>query len=142
METQSTGIIRKRTKNIKRVVGAFMTQELIVRKGLDVADKYLIMLGRLDIDEVFWQGFSEGKMGFFENGILPSVLEQDDVTRRNMSRLAAGLGRNRYTQLLDEHEDLSKVTYVYGKTDEDIGKLTEAELQFLQSKNANIISGN
>tara|TARA_B110000305_G_C19280879_1_gene559192 strand:- start:260 stop:772 length:513 start_codon:yes stop_codon:yes gene_type:complete len=33
--------------------GAFMTQELIVRKGLDVADKYLIMVGRLDIDEVF-----------------------------------------------------------------------------------------
>ena len=119
-----------------------MTQKLILRKGLDVADKYLIMEGRLDIDEVFWQGFSEGKIGFLENGILPSVLEQDDVTLRNMSRLATGLGRNRYTQLLDEHEDLSKVTYVYGKTDEDIGKLTEVELQFLQSKNANIISGN
>ena len=121
--------------------GAFMTQELINKKGLNVADKYLIMVGRLDMNEVFWQGFSEGKTGRFENGITPILEEQDDITYKNMSKLAAGLGQNRYTELLNAL-DLSNITYVYGKNDQAVGKLTDAEVQFLQSKGANIIAGN
>lgn len=122
--------------------GAFMTQELINQKGIDAADKYLIMVGRLDIDEVFWKGFSEGKKGHYENGITPILEEQSTMVDKNMSKLAAGLGRNRYTELLNSIQDFSKITYVYGKTDNAVGKLTDAEVQFLQSKGANIIVGN
>ena len=121
--------------------GAFMTQELINKKGLNVADKYLIMVGRLDMNEVFWQGFSEGKTGGFINGISPVLEEQTDITDKNMSKLAAGLGQNRYTELF-KTLDLSNITYVYGKTDQQVGKLTDSEVQFLQSKGANIIAGN
>ncbi len=124
--------------------GAFMTQELIAKKGADVADKYLIMVGRLDMDDVIWQAFSEGKFGYFENGITPIIDQESgtDVTQRNMDRLAAGLSMNRYTQIFDTFEDLSKITYVYGKTDQAVGRLTDNEIQFLESKNVNIITGN
>lgn len=123
--------------------GAFMTQDLIAKKGLDVADKYLIMVGRLDLDNIIWQSFSEGRFGYFENGITPIVEDEigTDVTLRNLDRLTAGLGMNRYTQLLNHYEDLSKITYVYGETDQAVGKLTGAEIEFLQSKNVNIIVG-
>lgn len=123
--------------------GAFMAQELIAKKGIDVADKYLIMVGRLDMDDVVWQALSEGRLGYFENGITP-IIEQEvgtDVTDRNLDKLAAGLGMNRYTQTLLTFEDLSKITYVYGKTDQAVGTLTDIEIEFLESKNVNIIAG-
>ena len=47
--------------------GAFITQELIAKKGIAVADKYLIVTGRLDMNDIFWQGLAEGRGGFFEN---------------------------------------------------------------------------
>jgi hypothetical protein len=124
--------------------GAFMIQELIAKKGIDTADKYLIMVGRLDMNAVIWQALSEGRFGFFENGINPIVEDEAETnaTDRNMSRLAAGLGMNRYTELLNVFEDLSRMTYVYGKTDQNVGRLTDAEIEFLQSKKATILSGN
>lgn len=123
--------------------GAFITQELIAKKGVDVADKYLIMVGRLDMNDVIWQGFAEGRFGYFENGINPIVEDEvgTDVTDRNLDKLAAGLSMNRYTQLLNTFEDLSKITYVYGETDQAVGRLTNSEIEFLQSKNVNIIVG-
>ncbi|MCY6369350.1 hypothetical protein [Clostridium ganghwense] len=119
--------------------GAFMTQELIAEKGVDAADKYLIMVGRLNINEMFWKGFSQGKNGHYVNGVKPVLEDVTDITEKNMYKLAAGLGRNRYTNKLDKY-DLSKVTYVYGKTDEQVGKLNDKEIEFLKSKNATVIS--
>ncbi len=124
--------------------GAFVTQDLIARNGIDIADGYLIMIGRLDMNDVIWQGLSEGRYGFFENGINP-ILENEipaNVIERNLAKLAAGFGKNRYTQLLNSFEDLSKITYVYGKTDEVVGSLTATEDQFLVSKNAKVLAGN
>jgi len=123
--------------------GAFVAQQLIATKGIDVADKYLIMVGRLDMNEAYWTLFSQGKGGNFTNGGLPIVpLVQSDVRIRNMYRLAAGIAKNRFTQTLNSIPSLSKITYAYGKTDDQVGKLTDSEIQFLQSKNATIIFGN
>ncbi|MBF8984144.1 hypothetical protein IZY60_11405 [Lutibacter sp. B2] len=120
--------------------GAFMTQELIAEKGIDVADKYLIMVGRLDMNESFWKGFSEGKDGYFKNGVEPMLIDNKNVEQKNMFKLASGLGQNRYTEKLKKY-DLAKITYVYGKADEAVGKLTDEEVAFLKSKNANVIAG-
>ncbi|MFK7971137.1 MAG: hypothetical protein AB8F95_12255 [Bacteroidia bacterium] len=123
--------------------GAFVTQELIAQKGIDVADKYLIMIGRLDINDVMWQGLVEGKYGYFDNGITPIVnpTPAEGLTDRNLGRIAAGLGMNNYTQRLSSIEDLSDLTYVYGATDQFVGSLTTEEVRFLESRNANIIRG-
>jgi len=123
--------------------GAFVAQEFIAKKGINVADKYLIMIGRLDINDVMWQAMAEGKIGVFDNGITPRIspTPEMDVIERNLNRIAAGLGMNRYTQELNAIEDLSKVTYVYGATDIFVGRLTAEEVAFLESKNANVIQG-
>ncbi|WP_296386676.1 hypothetical protein [Winogradskyella sp.] len=123
--------------------GAFVTQELIAEKGIDVADKYLIMTGRLDINDAFWQGLAEGRPAEFENGVTPIVGTQpfDNILNRNEARLFAGLVMNRYTEDFNTIESLSNLTYIYGETDEAVGSLTTEEVTFLQSKNANIISG-
>lgn len=121
--------------------GAFITQELIAEKGINSADKYLIIAGRLDINDIIWQAVAEGKKGSFENGITPIVEEEPDVKERNFNRISAGFAMNRYTQLFNTIEDLSNITYIYGENDEAVGRLTTNEVQFLESKNTNIISG-
>lgn len=124
--------------------GAFIAQELIAQKGIDVADKYLIITGRLDMNDVFWQALAEGRNGDFENGITP-ILDQEPastVFERNEARLFASLIMNRYTQDFSSIQSLSDVTYVYGTTDEAVGSLTNEEVAFLESKNTNILSGN
>lgn len=65
-----------------------------------------------------------------------------DILDRNLGKLSAAFGMNRYTQEFDDIEDLSNVTYIYGTIDPFVGRLTTAELEFLESKNANVIEGN
>lgn len=123
--------------------GAFITQELIAEKGINSADKYLIIAGRLDINDIIWQAAAEGKKGSFENGITP-IVEADphpDVKERNLNRISADFAMNRYTQLFNSIEDLSNITYIYGENDEAVGRFTTNEVQFLESKNTNIIFG-
>lgn len=151
--TESVDILYKVTKYFKdqgRKVyvlgisfGAFVSQELIAQKGIDVADKYLIMTGRLDMNDTLWQASAEGREGGFENGVTPIVSPEPhaDMWERNLIRISAALGRNRYTQVFSTIDDLSILTYVYGATDEAVGRLTPEEVQFLESKNANIIAG-
>jgi len=124
--------------------GSFLAQELIARKGIESADKYLIMLGRLDMNNQMWQALAEGKEGYFKNGITPLIddVPHPEVSERNLLRIAAALARNRYTQEFSSIDDLSNVTYVYGATDMAVGRLTTEEIQFLESKNAQILSGN
>ncbi|MCK8481506.1 hypothetical protein [Psychroserpens algicola] len=121
--------------------GAFVTQDLIAKKGINSADKYLIISGRLDMNDIIWQAAAEGKKGYFENGVTPVVEPEPDVKERNFNRISAGFAMNKYTQLFNTIEDLSNITYIYGENDEAVGRLTTDEVQFLQSKNTNIISG-
>ena len=123
--------------------GAFVVQELIATKGIDVADAYLIMIGRLDMNDVMWQGLVDGKFGYFVDGVTP-VLDPEPavgVLDRNIGKISAALGMNRYTELLADEESLSNVTYIYGAIDQFVGRLTDEEVQFLESKNATVIEG-
>jgi len=123
--------------------GAFVVQGLIVKHGVDDADGYFAIVGRLDIEEKFWKGFSEGKNGYFKfkrnNKYRISLSKEKDALSRNMNRLAAGLGYKRYTKELQKVDNLSKLTYIYGGKDDKVGKLTEKEISFLTSKKANVI---
>jgi len=124
--------------------GAFMAQELIAAHGIDVADGYLIVVGRLDIDENTWQPFSQGKFTEYiydNNGDYTITLLGDgpNAEQRNMARLAAGLGYNRYTDRLNSISDSSKITYVYGDRDEQVGPLSTLEIQFLNGKGAKVV---
>lgn len=124
--------------------GAFVTQELIATYGIDVADAYLIITGRLNIDEDAWRSVSEGNFTEFiydANGdyIIEQVEDGQTPEDRNMARLAAGLGFNRYTERFSAIPNMSKVTYVHGNRDEQVGPLSELEIEFLNMKNANVV---
>ncbi|WP_299107980.1 hypothetical protein [uncultured Tenacibaculum sp.] len=124
--------------------GAFLTQQLIAKHGINVADKYIILTGRLDINDEIWQGAAEGKDSKFINAVTPDIAANPGASaaERNTARLFAGIAKNRYTQNLRAINDLSNLMYVYGKNDNAVGRLTSEEIQFLQTRNASIISGN
>ena len=126
--------------------GCLIVQELIATYGADVADGYLILGNRLDVDDAAWQALSEGKFPhhIYDNDgnytiELENDPEYDTIEERNMGRLLAGLAFNRYTDKLSNVSSLSKVTYVYGDRDEAVGPLSAQEIQFLNDKGANVI---
>lgn len=138
-----------RGQNVKKVYvlgisfGSFVAQELIASHGIDVADGYLILAGRLDIDEETWKPFSQGKQTKYvydsEGNYTIQVSDAEtSVEQRNMARLASGLGHHRYTNRLDTIADLSKITYVHGERDEAVGRLSRAEIDFLKGKGTKV----
>lgn len=133
--------------------GAWMVQDLIANYGTEIADKFFIANGRVDMPEEIWKAFSEGGSGYFENGVkaipnLQGTMEDPkaandtiEIASRNISKLAAGLGHKRYTELL-ANTDLSKVFYLHGQKDEAVGRLTNEEVEFLKNQGATVITYN
>lgn len=124
--------------------GAFMAQELLATQG-NIADGYVILVGRVDMPEAVWSAFADGRAAGFANGtdIVEFEIEEAGMGvgtaagDRNMARLAAGLGHHRYSERLSE-VDLSNVYYGYGEVDEQVGRLTDDEIAFLQSQGATV----
>lgn len=46
---------------------------------------------------------------------------------------------NRFTELLAD-QNLSNLTYIYGEYDEEVGGLSNTEVEFLENKNASLFS--
>lgn len=136
----------------KRVVvlgisyGGFLVQDLLASQG-NVADAYVIVVGRLDVPEEAWRVFADGGAVEFIDGVDPVEVPVETFgygtgTRegeRNMSRILAGLMSRRYTELW-AGLDLSNVTFVYGDADEQVGRLTDEEIAFLHASGATVLS--
>ena len=124
--------------------GAFVVQHLLATQG-NIADGYLIVVGRLDMPSEVWHEFSEGRMVGFVDGVEIVKVSAEGAgmggegehTDSNMARLAAGLGHNRYSELLNGM-DMSNVTYIYGWLDDQVGRLTDAEVAFLNEHGATV----
>jgi len=121
--------------------GAYLTQELIVREGNDIADSYLLMAGRLDMPEIIAQSFSEGNTGGFINGETPFTGAPSVSTEveKNQNKLLGSLANKRYTVALAKYNDLTNVTYCYGTADESFGQLSQNERALLITRQANIL---
>ena len=116
--------------------GSFIVPEMYRRYGDAPFEKVLIAVGRLDIHKEVYESFFNGTGGGFEaDGITLRALDpvaKDPLVRTQM-RLQADLGRNRYTTLLAD-KDLSKIVYFFGGKDRAVGRLTDAEVQFLTGR--------
>ena len=124
--------------------GAFVVQELLATRG-NVADGYLIAVGRIDMPDGIWTEFAEGRGAGFVRGVEIVKHTDDhtsdapqDVFHRNSARLAAGLGHHRYSQRL-ARVDMANVVYLYATLDEQVGRLTGAEIEFLTGRGARIV---
>jgi hypothetical protein len=121
--------------------GAFIVQDLISREGI-IADGYLIIAGRLNMNKDMWKPKSEGKSARFdkEGRTVIAVKDASSISRVNKNKIQAASGYKQYTELLDDL-DLTKVVYVYGKRDSAVGVLTNNELEFLYTHGATVIAG-
>ncbi len=123
--------------------GAFVTEQFIATYGVDAVDGYLIAVGRLNIEKSTWETFAKGnyvnyvynKQGVMSTKPLDKKLS---VPMQNMSKLASGLGYHRYMTEL-KGVDLSSVIYVYGGRDNEVGRLTKAEVAFLKKGGAKVV---
>ncbi len=123
--------------------GAFATEQFIVTYGVDAVDGYLIAVGRLDIEKATWETFAKGNYVNYvynKDGVMSTKpLDQKlTIPMQNMSKLAAGLGYHRYTTELKDM-DLSNIIYVYGGRDNEVGRLTKAEVDFLKKRGAKVV---
>lgn len=121
--------------------GACIVQELLVREGTEVADRYLLMASRLDMPEIIWKSYSEGNTGGFIDGSTPFTGAPSTLTseQKNMNKLIAGLAFKRYTRELSKFNDLTKITYCFGTKDESVGKLSQNEQALLITRQANLL---
>lgn len=119
----------------------------LLRNWPNIADKIVLAVMRLDIEQEALEMVRSGKMPYYENGkkltstyLLPGFMRISSSLNRkllNMSMLFR-VCSNRYTELLKD-KDLSNVIYVYGKHDEKIGYPTQIELDFLNRKGVSMM---
>ena len=126
--------------------GAFLVTRYLALKGPEAADQYLLMAGRLDMPEVVVEGFLSGTAYYFPNYTDPVEFPGQDhplfrKTDRELMemRIAGATGCDCYTTLL-AGMDLQRVIYVYGTNDMAVGRLTDAEVAFLDAKGSTVIA--
>ena len=122
--------------------GAFVITDMIATYG-NIADGYVIMTGRLDMNDEMWIPRSKGEVWHF-NKDGKTIYKADPPTSilaKNINLLQAAGAYKRYTQELKGF-DLSNVIYLYGKTDDKVGALLNHEIAFLESHGALVIASN
>ena len=152
----------KRVVVLSHSFGSFIVPRYLALKGPGAADRYVIMAGRLDIELTMYENRlsklhdASTLAWFYEGGTTLTRFDQgagpinpdpdappvDSVLPRSVRMQAVfqgALGKHRYTQLL-AGTDLSKVIYAYGTTDEAVGRLTGAEVTFLESRGAEVLA--
>ena len=121
--------------------GAFVVTKYLADKGSFLADKYVIMAGRLDAEKEFYEGVINKKYYYFPDFITPTLHPtiQPTNNKQEIELFLAGIiGNNRYTQELS-NIDLSKVIYSFAYDDDALGRLTKNEKDFLSSKNVQVV---
>ena len=119
----------------------------------------MIMAGRLDMERTVYENrldkLHDGSTMIYEydatdgTTLVPTniaggpdlMLENGMLPRSVRLQLAfqGVLARHRYTQAL-AGTDLSKVIFAYGTMDRRVGRLTEQEVEFLESRNARVVA--
>lgn len=114
-----------------------------------LANKYLITGGRLNADSIQTYYQTKGyNSGFKEDGqtlIIPDTTksrrkyrtERYFKIRKVKEMLKAGIGNYKFTEELKD-KDISNIIYFYGKKDENVGTLSQLEIDFLISKKAKV----
>jgi pimeloyl-ACP methyl ester carboxylesterase len=128
--------------------GAFVIQHYLANYD-SRADQYIIMSGRLDINQSMVDETMRGNSGAFAKDgtiYLPDeqpidIRRKDEDTREDLvsNRLKAAIGYHRYTDLLSR-TDLSNVAYIYAVNDQQVGRLQPHEIEFLHSRGASVFA--
>lgn len=121
--------------------GAFVVTHYLSKKGSSSADKFVIMAGRLNIDEVVYNGAINGQFYDYpdaETPVLSSIQPNGDKQKITQLLLLGVIGQERYVEELS-NVDLSNVIYAFANDDDALGKLSTVEKDFLISKNVEVV---
>ena len=130
----------KRVVVVGHSYGAFLVTRFLAIEGPEAADRYLIMAGRLDMPQKVVDGFLMGNPYLFPDAVEPAAVGRVEFTPRELMemRIAGATGHDRYTERLGR-TDLGNVIYVYGTHDRRVGRLTEVEVEFLESRGSTVL---
>ena len=121
--------------------GSFVVAQYLSKKGSDLADKYVMMGGRLDAEKALYEGWINKKFYYYPDYVTPT-LHPEIQPENNKDRTELLLGgiaiKPRFTKELS-NVNLKKVIYAYAKDDKNVGRLTSDEIKFLESKNVSIV---
>ena len=131
----------KRVLVVGHSYGAFLITRFLAVEGPAAADRYLIMAGRLDMPAEVVEGFLNGEPYLFPDAVNPVAVPGPGFTRRELieMRIAGATGHDRYTERL-AGADLGSVLYVYGTHDQTVGRLSAAEVEFLESRGSTVLA--
>ncbi|SIO13531.1 hypothetical protein [Algoriphagus halophilus] len=122
--------------------GGFLISRLIATYG-NIADGYVITTSRLDMNDEMWKPRLKGERTLFKSDGKTIYLGNPPTTvlDKNINLFqAAGVDRKLTKEL--GQTDLSNVIFLYGKTDNRVGALSDHEIHFLQSHGALVIASN
>ncbi len=119
-------------------------------KDNKTADKYLISAGRIEDNPASVKTKLAGINGGYKEDGTTLILDDMEAIKNNRTTkeqqayrikqiLKGTLGQTNYYDKMKDI-DLSNATFVYSKNDNRVGKLTQPEIDFLASKNAQIIA--
>ena len=129
--------------------GAYIIQHYLTTHE-SIADKYIIVSGRIIDPEIATANQKKGINGSYENGTdyksntTASIQARDEIAAKKYHRkqlLKAAIGDIDYSEKL-KNIDLEGVIYVYGSKDSRVGRLTQKEITFLESKGVSVFSCN
>ena len=133
----------------KRVVvvgysyGSWLVARYLALHGVGGADRYVLLAGRLDMPREFVDGaLRKGMLYYFPNATDPAPSDRRPSTDEEWIelRIAGATFHDRYTERL-AGIDLRKAIYAYATADTVVGRLSEAEVRFLQESGAAVIAG-
>lgn len=131
----------KRVIVVGHSYGAFVITRYLAQKGSQLADKYIIMAGRIDSPKNLYEGLLN-KQYFYLPDYITAVLHPtlQPQTKKDKTELfmIGVIGKPRYSKLLAE-VNLNKVTYVFANDDSAVGRMSAMEKSFLSSKGAKLI---
>lgn len=117
-----------------------------------IADKYILIAGRIDDHPKMLEQHQKGLNGEFkEDGLtyIPAdekpdnsdYSEEEIKEYRVKQLLKAAIGKPRYSVELSD-KDLSNLIYFYAVNDQNVGRLSDQELEFLKSKKVKLFETN
>jgi hypothetical protein len=99
------------------------------------------MAGRLNMNDDIWNGFATGYLGGFSNDGIITTISSTLAPSSEWAgmKLMAGFGYNRHIDSLSGL-NLNNLMYLYGESDQSVGRLLPNEVTFLQNVNATVIA--
>lgn len=118
--------------------GSYILLEYLDDYGVEDVNKFIPTGARLNTEEEVIDAFLMGNYVNYKDGLFFELGDTIDNDLRSFATLAAASVLDRYVDSLSML-DLSKMMFVFGQHDSNVGRLLEDEIRMLTESNATIL---